>query len=79
MNLEFRKFLTTYGISHEEYESMEDNKKQELINKFNQEMKQQRTQGISKGMQDIGKGCQGIGCALILLPAVIFLLLMVFR
>ena len=37
MELDFRKYLTTFGITYEEYESMEEGKKQELLDRFNKE------------------------------------------
>lgn len=71
MDLEFRKFLTSYGITYEEYMDMEDEKKKELIDEFN---KEQRTVGLQK----LGEGMQGCGCSLMLLPVVIFLLFFIY-
>lgn len=63
-NLDFRKFLTTYGISYEEYQEMAEEKKQELISKFKREVK-------TKTLDDVGKGLQGCGCLLILIPIIL--------
>lgn len=70
-DLEFRKFLTTYGISYEEYEGMADKKKQELIDKFNREMK-------SDNLNKIGQGLQGLGCLIMLIPILLILLFFLF-
>lgn len=37
MDLDFRKFLTTYGITYSEYENLEEGKKQELLDRYNSE------------------------------------------
>jgi hypothetical protein len=70
-NLEFRKFLTTYGIGYEEYEGMEEAQKEELIRKFKSETK-------SDNLSKIGKGIQGLGCLIILIPILLILLLLLF-
>lgn len=70
-NLEFRKFITTYGISYEEYEKMEDSEKEEIISKFESETK-------TDNMDKLGKGLQGCGCLIILIPILLGLLFFLF-
>lgn len=70
-NLEFRKFLTTYGISYEEYKQLTEEEKQELIKKFKTETKASNLEGI-------GKGLQGLGCLIILVPILIILIYFIF-
>lgn len=70
-NLEFRKFLTTYGMNYEEYQRLEESKKQELLSKFKSETK-------SDNLSKIGKGIQGIGCLIMLIPILIILLYLLF-
>jgi hypothetical protein len=70
-NLEFRKFLTSYGISYEEYKRLEDPEKQELLKKFKSETK-------SDNLSKIGKGMQGLGCLIMLIPILLILLFLLF-
>ena len=53
-NLEFRKFLQGYGISEQEFEGMPDDKKQELIKKYNLSVTTGRIDNITGIMQDTG-------------------------
>lgn len=70
-NLEFRKFLTTYGMNYEEYQRLEESKKQELLSKFKSETK-------SDNLSKIGKGMQGLGCLIMLIPILLILLFLLF-
>jgi len=70
-NLEFRKFLTTYGISYEEYQQLDEAERQKLLNKFKAETK-------SYTFNKIGKGLQGIGCLIMLIPIRLILLVLLF-
>ena len=70
-NLEFRKFLTTYGMDYAEYQQLDETKKQELLKKFKSETK-------SDNLSKIGKGIQGIGCLIMLIPILIILLYLLF-
>ena len=70
-DLEFRKFLTTYGINYEEYKNLSDSEKEELKKKYTSENKG----NILKG---IGKGCQGVGCLIMLVPLLIFFVYLLF-
>lgn len=70
-NLEFGKFLATYGINYEEYQRLEESKKQELLNKFKLETK-------SDNLSKIGKGIQGCGCLIMLVPILLILLYFLF-
>ena len=70
-NLEFRKFLTTYGISYEEYQQLDEAERQKLLNKFKAETK-------SDTFNKIGKGLQGIGCLIMLIPILLILLALLF-
>ena len=60
-NLEFRKFLNTYGLSYEEYEALPEEQKKELEKTFNTQNKAEKTKAV-------GEGLKGIGCILILIP-----------
>ena len=66
-DLEFRKFLTSYGIGYEEYKTMPEDKKAELRKKHTSEKKINNLEGM-------GKGCQGLGCLIILVPVLVILL-----
>lgn len=70
-NLEFRKFLTTYGISYKEFERMSEKEKQELITKFKSETR-------SDNLKKVGAGLQGLGCLIILVPVLLILLYFLF-
>lgn len=70
-NLEFRKFLTTYGISYEEYEGMAETQKEELVKKFKEETR-------TSNLENIGKGLQGLGCLIILIPVLIIMIYFIF-
>lgn len=70
-NMEFRKFLTEYSISIEEYENMADEEKQKLLNKFNHK---EKTENLNK----IGDGIKGCGCLIMLVPILLILLLLLF-
>jgi hypothetical protein len=70
-DLEFRKFLTLYGISYEEFEGMDNEEKQKLVNKFKAETK-------TNNLESIGKGLQGLGCLIILVPILLILLYFMF-
>lgn len=70
-NLEFRKFLTTYGIGHEEYKNMDKDQQQKLLDKFKSETK---TNNIGK----VGEGLQGCGCLITLVPILLILLYFLF-
>lgn len=74
MGLDFRKYLTTFGITYEEYERMTEDKKQELINRFNQEQKVAKINKKAEGFKTAGEGIQGCGCIIILIPIAIALL-----
>ncbi len=71
MDLEFRKYLTNYGISLEEYKNMDETQKKELINKFEKETRQD-------SLGKVGKGLQGAGCLIILVPILLILLIFFF-
>lgn len=73
-NLDFRKYLTTYGISLEEYEKMEDIQKKKLIDKFNIENKEKTRAEKADSLDKFGKGLQGCGCLIILIPILIVLI-----
>lgn len=77
-NLDFRKFLTGYGISYKEYEGMSNDQKQELIDNFNKEEKERINKEKSDNLQSVGKGLQGLGCLIILIPTLIVFLYFVF-
>ena len=77
-DLEFRKFLTTYGVSNKEYESLPEEQKQELINKYNQEHKAAITQGKADTLKNVGAGMQGCGCSMMLIPILAILLIIIF-
>jgi len=70
-NLEFRKFITTYGVSYEEYEKMADGEKEELVSKF-------RSQTKTENIDKVGKGLQGCGCLIMLIPILLGLLFFLF-
>ncbi len=70
-DLEFRKFLNTYGMDHEEYQRLDEPKKQELLKKFKAETK-------SDNLSKIGKGMQGLGCLIMLIPILLILLFLLF-
>lgn len=70
-NLEFRKFLTEYGISNEEYENMTDEEKQKLTDKFKQKEK-------ANNLNKIGNGFKGCGCLIMMIPLLILLLYVLF-
>jgi hypothetical protein len=70
-NLEFRKFLTTYGMDYAEYQQLDETKKQELLSKFKSETK-------SDNLSKIGKGMQGLGCLIMLIPILLILLFLLF-
>lgn len=74
MDLDFRKYLTTFGITYEEYERMTEDKKQELIKRFNGEQKIIKINQKAEGFKAVGEGLQGCGCIIILIPIVIVLL-----
>lgn len=61
--LEFKKYLTTYGITFDEYKAMNEKEKLKLMEKY---LAQQR-QETYKGLADLFKG---IGCLAILIPIV---------
>lgn len=69
-NLEFRKFLTDHGIAKEEYESMTEEEQQEIKKKYNKE-------STADGLNKIGKGFQGCGCLLLLIPILIGLIYLI--
>jgi membrane protein insertase Oxa1/YidC/SpoIIIJ len=73
-NLEFRKFLTTYGINQEEYEKMDDGEKQKLKDKYNNENKEKSREEKADNLEKIGNGLHGCGCLLLLIPILIGLL-----
>ena len=60
-DLEFRKFLTEYGLTYEEYENMTEDKKKELKKKY-------KLQNTSNNFKIAGDGMKGCGCILMLLP-----------
>lgn len=65
--LEFRKFLTEYGYTYDQYQELEQKEKDKIRKKF-------KTQNVSNKMGDVGKGIQGCGCVLILLPILAILI-----
>lgn len=71
-NLEFRKFLTTYGIRYDEYKDMDKEERQKLLDTFKSETK---TDNIGK----IGQGLQGCGCLIMLIPILLVLLYFLFE
>lgn len=70
-DLEFRKFLTTYGISFEEYQNMSDEQKQELITKYEGEQRFNNQQETANTIQNIGDGIKSCGCIIVLIPVLI--------
>lgn len=71
MNLELRKFLMEYGISKEEFGNMTEDEKRQLYEQFK---KKNRIEGLNK----LGKGLQGLGCLIMLLPLlIIFLIILI--
>jgi len=70
-DLEFRKFLTTYGMDYTEYQQLDEPQKKELLNKFKSETK-------SDNLSKIGKGMQGLGCLIMLIPILLILLFLLF-
>ena len=72
--LDFRKYLTTYGINYEEYQGMTEEKKKELIDRFNKETQQQKVQSKSDGIKSAGEAVKSIGCLIMLVPIVLVLL-----
>ena len=77
-NLDFRKFLTTYGISFEEYQKMGVEQQSELLGRFNAEMQKVRQIQTSEGIASCGQALEGCGCSLMMLPIVIVLLFIAF-
>lgn len=75
---EFRKFLTTYGISFEEYENMTTLKKQELLMKYESHQKAIKSQNKAAAMTNIGEGLSSCGCILMLIPVVVICLFIIF-
>lgn len=70
-SLEFRKFLTEYGITYEEYRNMTDEKQKEIEKRF-------KTQNAANNFKIAGQGIQGCGCILVLLPILAILLFFIF-
>lgn len=70
MNLDFRKKLTEYGVTIEEYNNMTEEQKAEINRKINAELKANK-------FKTIGEGVQGCGCILMLLPILGILLLFI--
>jgi hypothetical protein len=77
-NLEFRKYLTTYGISVEEYEGMPEEKKQELINGFNQMIKSEKAQRTGENIKTVGETIKSIGCLMMMVPLLIVCVIIIF-
>jgi hypothetical protein len=77
-NLEFRKYLTTYGISVEEHEGMPEEKKQELINGFNQTVKAEKAQRTGENIKTVGETIKGIGCLMMMVPLLIVCVIIIF-
>lgn len=77
-NLEFRKFITAYGVSYDEYKNMEHEQKLELTNKFKENEKEIKRSEKADNLQSVGKGLQGLGCLIILLPILIAFLYFIF-
>ncbi len=77
-NLEFRKFLTTYGISYEEYQSMSIDQQTELLGTFNAETHMVKQNETVDGIATCGQALEGCGCSIMLLPIIIVLLFIAF-
>ncbi|WP_130806507.1 hypothetical protein [Senegalia massiliensis] len=70
-DLDFRKKLTEYGISKEEYEAMTEEEKSKIDKKIKTELK-------SDNIKKVGKGIQGVGCLMILIPIAIVMIAAIF-
>jgi len=72
MDLEFRKKLTTYGISAEEYEAMDKKEKDKIDKKIKVELRAEKTAAV-------GKGISSIGCMIMLIPIAIILVIFIWN
>ena len=70
MDLEFRKKLTTYGISAEEYENMDSVEKAKIDKKLKAEIK-------GESITKVGEGIKAVGCLIILIPIMIGLIIFI--
>lgn len=70
MDLEFRKKLTTYGITQEEYEAMDPKEKDKINKQINRELKSDKTAAV-------GKSLSSIGCLLMLIPIAIIIIMFI--
>jgi hypothetical protein len=71
MDLKFRKFLADHGISKEEFCSMTDSEKKKITNQFKAKEK-------AENLVKIGKGIQGVGALMMLLPILIVLIIILY-
>lgn len=77
-DLDFRRFLTTYGVSYEEYKNMNIEQQQELIHRFDMLIKAEKQDQVTSGISSCGQALQGCGCSIMLLPVVVVLLFIAF-
>lgn len=77
-NLDFRKFLTEYGLSYEEYETMTEEEKQQLVDRFKKGKQINARAEKAENLKKIGAGIQGCGCLIMLIPVLLILLFILF-
>jgi hypothetical protein len=65
-NMDFRKWLTQYGYTYDEYEQMGDKEKEQILKRFKSETSTDK-------LKTVGEGIRGCGCLIILVPFLIFL------
>lgn len=75
-SLEFRKFITEYGYTYQEYEKLNEEDQEKLKNEFEIKQKNLKTQEKQESIKSVGEGIQGCGCILMLIPvAIVFLVI----
>lgn len=70
MDLDFRRKLTEYGISVEEYNNMTEREKADIDNRINAELNHMKRAAVASGLQ-------GLGCSIMLIPILIIFLIII--
>lgn len=71
-NMDFRKWLTEYGYTYEEYQQMGEEEKKKIDKRF-------KTESKAGTLTAMANGAQGCGCLLILLPVFAILMFLLFN
>lgn len=71
-NMDFRKWLTSYGYTYEQYQEMDEAEKKKVEKRF-------KAENTGENFKKVGDGLKGLGCLIILIPIAAVLLFIIFN